>query len=100
MKTGTCELCERENVETTRHHLVPRMRHNKKVKREIGTDRNHTVPICRPCHAQLHALFTEKELEREYNTIEKLLEHPDVQKWLIWIKTKSFGSVDSKQNKS
>ena len=91
MKTGTCELCERENVEVTRHHLVPRMRHNKKVKREIGADRNHTVPLCRPCHDQLHALFTEKELEREYNTIEKLLAHSDVQTWLAWIKTKSFG---------
>jgi len=54
-------------------------------------ERNTTVPICRPCHDQLHALFTEKELEREYNTLELLLQHPDVQKWLVWIKKKQFG---------
>ena len=89
---GTCELCERENVETTGHHLIPRMRHNKKVKRETtSVERNIKSPLCRPCHDQMHALFTEKELEREYNTIEKLKAHPDVQKWLAWIKTKTFG---------
>jgi hypothetical protein len=71
------------------------MRHNKKVKKEMGQDRNITVPICRPCHDQLHALFTEKQLEREFNSIEKLKAHQDVQKWIEWIKTKSFGKLST-----
>jgi hypothetical protein len=87
-----CALCEREECEVTGHHLIPRMRHNKKVKREVAPEvRNFKTPFCRPCHDQVHALFTEKQLEREFNSIEKLLAHPDVCKWLAWIKTKSFG---------
>lgn len=86
MPTGTCRLCERDELRLTKHHVVPRARHNKKVKRELGADRNKTELICRPCHSQLHHLFTEKQLEREFFTIELLLAHPDVQKWLEWIK--------------
>jgi hypothetical protein len=68
------------------------MRHNRKIKRETTSEeRNTKTPLCRPCHDQMHALFTEKELERDYNTIEKLKAHPDVQKWIAWIKTKNFG---------
>lgn len=91
--TGTCELCERENVETTRHHLIPVARHkNKKTKKETTYHERHTVAhICRSCHSQLHALFTEKELERVFNTIEKLKAHSDVQVFIAWIKTKSWG---------
>ena len=88
----TCALCERENCAVTGHHLIPRMRHNKKVKRETTSEeRNHKVPFCRPCHDQMHALFTEKELERDYNTVEKLKAQPEVQAWIAWVKTKSFG---------
>lgn len=81
---GICELCEMDEMALTDHHLVPRARHNKKVKRELGKDRNETADTCRPCHSQIHNLFTEKELEREYNTIEKLKAHPGVQKWIEW----------------
>jgi hypothetical protein len=89
---GTCALCERENVDVTGHHLIPRMRHNKKVKREMTSEeRNTKVPLCRPCHDQIHALFTEKELEREHNTIEKLKNLPEVQKFIAWIAKKPFG---------
>ena len=88
---GKCALCDREGDKLTGHHLIPKMRHNKKVKRETTlVERNTKAPLCRPCHSQLHNLFTEKELEREYNTIEKLKAHPDVQKWIMWVKTKSF----------
>jgi hypothetical protein len=96
MTGETCQLCDRENCKTTRHHLVPRMRHNKKVKREMTTlERNTTVPLCSPCHDQLHALFTEKELEREHNTIQKLKALPEVQKWIAWIGPKSFGKLST-----
>jgi hypothetical protein len=68
----------------TDHHLVPRARHNKRVKRDLGKDRNKTADTCRPCHSQLHNLLTEKELERDYNTIELLKGHEGVQKWIAW----------------
>ncbi len=79
----------------TRHHLTPLTRHsNKRVKRDTSTaERSTTVPLCRPCHNQIHALFTEKELEREFNTLEKLREHPEVKKWIAWVRTRNFGAV-------
>ena len=75
--TGVCALCRREEV-LTAHHLIPRTRHhNKRNKRDF--DRGvvkQTVGICQPCHAQIHALFSEKELERDWNTIASLRAHP------------------------
>ena len=91
--TGTCELCKRGEIETTRHHLIPRTTHkNKKTKKETEhEDRIKTVPLCRPCHSQIHRIFTEKQLEREWNTIELLLTHPDVIKFVRWIEGRPVG---------
>lgn len=32
-----------------------------------------TETICRDCHSAIHAQFSNKELEREYNSVEALL---------------------------
>jgi 5-methylcytosine-specific restriction endonuclease McrA len=89
---GTCAICSREET-LTRHHLIPRTRHsNKKNKRDF--DRavvKQVVGTCRACHSQIHALLTEKELEREYNTVEKLRAHPGVAKFASWIASKPRG---------
>ena len=53
--------------------------------------------MCRPCHSQIHALLSEKQLEREYNTIAKLKEHPGVAKFSDWIATKPRGFKASVQ---
>ena len=87
---GRCELCERDGLELTDHHLIPRTRHNKRVKRDCP-ERNETTPLCLPCHRQIHALLTEKDMEREFNTIEKLKAHQDVVKWITWIRKKELG---------
>ena len=47
--------------------------------------------LCRPCHSQLHALLTEKELEREWNTLERLRAHPELMKFAAWIAAKPRG---------
>jgi hypothetical protein len=81
--TGLCKLCCR----LTKHHVIPKARHNKKVKRETtAEERNRIEWICRPCHSQIHRLFTEKQLEREFKTIELLLTNPDVKTWVAWIR--------------
>src|ERR1700742_3324352 len=89
---GKCAICGREE-RLTRHHLIPRTRHhNKRNKREFDRSTvKRTVGICRPCHSQIHALLTEKELERDYPTIEKLLTHAEVRKFAEWIATKPKG---------
>ena len=91
---GVCKLCDRDNLRLTKHHVVPRARHNRKVKREIGTARHHTELICRPCHGQIHRLFTEKQLEREFNTIELLKAQPEVQTWIAWVRKRPALGVE------
>jgi hypothetical protein len=92
--TGKCELCEREVSALTKHHLIPKARHaNKRNKREFDRHEvKHRVAwFCRPCHSHVHALFTEKTLEREFNTLESLKAHSEVAKFMSWIRTKPDG---------
>lgn len=87
-----CAICGRKET-LTRHHLIPRTRHpNKRNKREFERHLvKQTVGICRPCHSQIHAVLTEKELERDWNTAEKLRSHPEVRKFAEWIADKPPG---------
>ena len=89
---GHCVICGREET-LTRHHLIPRTRHhNKKNKRDFERAMvRQVVGICRPCHSQIHALLSEKELEREYNTVAKLKGHAGVAKFAEWIASKPRG---------
>ena len=61
-----CPLCERPNLHPSDHHLVPKSRGGRV-----------TETICRDCHSAIHATFTNKELEREYSTIEALMAHEE-----------------------
>ena len=91
----TCELCGRTVNEVTKHHLIPRTRHaNKKNKREFGRTevRTRLALLCRPCHKQVHAVLTEKQLERNYNTLETLKAHEEIAKFIDWIKDKPAGT--------
>jgi len=92
---GKCALCERE-TEVTRHHLVPQCRHGKRRVR-LRYDREQLkrqliVPLCRPCHKQVHAVLSEKELERDYPTVEALRAQPELAKFIAWIRTRPPGA--------
>lgn len=75
----TCPLCEREipTAQRDAHHLIPKSKGG-----------HETQYLHRICHRQIHALFTEKELANEYNNVEQLLSHPEIAKFVDWIKTK------------
>lgn len=94
-KGGPCELCGRFVERRTRHHLIPRSRHgNKRTKRSFSREELHrTVPLCSACHRQIHLILTEKELEREYNTVEALLSHPGISRFVRWVERKPHGVV-------
>ena len=47
-----------------------------------------TVALHRICHAAIHATLSEKELERQYNTIERLREHPQLRRFIVWVRRK------------
>lgn len=86
-----CALCGRAVPRLTRHHLIPRTRHrNRRNKREFARAEVHTriAWLCPPCHKQIHAVLSEKELERTYNTIEALREQPEVSRFRTWLAEK------------
>ena len=73
-----CPLCDREIAPPSNlHHLLPVSQGGK------GTE---TVLLHVICHNKIHSLFTEKELARHYNTIEKLCAHPEIQKFLKFVR--------------
>lgn len=78
-KDPDCPLCERPIPKPVqdKHHLVPRLKG--------GTE---TEMMHRICHRQIHALFSEAELAQRYNTVDALLTHPDIQKFVAWVKSK------------
>lgn len=80
-QTLPCELCEREMERLTAHHLIPRQ----STKRQ-KVETSPTIDICSACHRQIHALFDNKYLAKELNTLEKLRKAPEMQKFLAWVK--------------
>jgi len=95
VKGGACGLCGRTVQRLTRHHLVPRTRHkNKRNKKMFHRQEVHrTVELCGPCHRHIHVKIPNKELEREYNTLETLKAHPDVERFVEWVKGKPHGTT-------
>lgn len=59
------------------HHLLPRS--------QGGRD---TVMLHRVCHRKIHAELSEKELARQYNTLEALRAHPDIADFIRWVARK------------
>ncbi len=87
-KPDHCELCKRRMTALTKHHLIPRTRHkNRRNKRQFTREevKSRILWVCRPCHNHIHDVFSEKELERHYNTLEALLSHPDILRFRHWI---------------
>lgn len=41
--------------------------------------------ICNACHRKIHATFSNKELEHEYDSVEKLSSHPEMKKFIHWV---------------
>ncbi|MFA0961339.1 hypothetical protein AB9P05_06010 [Roseivirga sp. BDSF3-8] len=72
---------------TTRHHLIPVTLHkNKWFRKNFSREEmQHTEPLCRDCHRTVHKFIPHKQLGREYNTIERLLEHPKLGNFVKWI---------------
>ena len=78
MEELICPLCGRilDGV-VQAHHLVPKTFKGKEK-----------VLFHKICHVTIHSTFTERELQVTYNTIEILRAHPDVKKFIEWVKDK------------
>lgn len=76
---GTCALCQRQVPASmiTLHHLTPR---------EKGGKAEHRTSLCKPCHKQLHATFSNSTLADQYDSIESLRAAPLLAPFLNWIR--------------
>ena len=61
-----CPLCHRRGEKPSDHHLIPACRG--------GTGQDKVI-ICTSCHEAVHQLFSNKELEAAYNSVDALLGH-------------------------
>jgi len=74
-----CALCDRPIPLALRdaHHLIPKSRGGV-----------ITVFMHRACHKQVHALFTETELERHFHNQQALRAHPEMARFIQWVQGK------------
>lgn len=81
-----CQLCQSDESHNF-HHFIPRTLHsNKWFKRRFTREEMAAgIDVCKQCHEAIHDLIPdEKQLGRHYNTLERLLAHPGVRKYLDW----------------
>lgn len=74
-----CPLCSRilgsRNVDE--HHLIPKT-FKGKIKEKL-----HRI-----CHVKIHATFTERELNNHYHTWQRLKDHEEIKKFIVWVAKK------------
>ncbi len=77
-----CPICEREipPAQMDAHHLIPRSKGGKE-----------TQYLHRICHRQIHALFTETESAKRLNSADAISQHPQMQRFIEWVKNKPEG---------
>lgn len=83
---GACPICDRDMIKgpfADKHHFIPKCRGGK------ATQYLHKV-----CHRKIHSIWTEKELEMEFNDPNKVCAHPEMQKFIAWIKKKEPNFYD------
>ncbi|OAG34100.1 hypothetical protein AYO21_11741 [Fonsecaea monophora] len=87
-RTRFCEICERDWVPLTYHHLIPKQIHAKVLKRNWHEERllNSVAWLCRACHNFVHQMASNEELAREWYTVELICQRDDVQKWAQWVR--------------
>ena len=80
--TPHCPLCDRPipaHARQSVHHLIPKLK---------GGAHGPRVSLHEICHRKIHAVFTETELARRYNTVEALKAHPEIADFVTWLSGK------------
>lgn len=84
-----CPLCRRpipEGVPQSLHHLIPKLK---------GGKGGPVILMHDICHREVHAILTEAEIARDFNTPDALRTYPRLAKFAAWV-TKRPPSFRSK----
>lgn len=79
---GVCPICDRDMIEGpsfNEHHLIPRAK---------GGKNGPKIDLHKICHDKIHSLWTEGQLAAHYNTVERIREHEEMQKFIKWVQKK------------
>ena len=76
-----CQICGRSTPQEfiEKHHLVPCSKHGAKGDKLV---------VCCNCGDMLHQLFDNKQLAKELNTLDKIMQNESVIKWVQWVRKK------------
>ncbi|GMF17561.1 unnamed protein product [Phytophthora fragariaefolia] len=97
--TGLCAMCERP-MNLTAHHVIPRVTHSKYLRKGYTKEfLNTCIMICRQCHSKIHSVEDNKTLAREYNTLEKIMQHPKIIDWVAYARKQKARTKPRKKSK-
>ncbi|WP_404381978.1 HNH endonuclease [Caenispirillum salinarum] len=88
---GPCPLCGRPMVagpSLDRHHWVPRSQGG----------REQTL-MHRICHRKIHSVLTERDLAAAYDSPDALRTHPEIARFLKWVRKKPPEYMDRHRRK-
>ncbi|EMD96785.1 hypothetical protein COCC4DRAFT_51527 [Bipolaris maydis ATCC 48331] len=95
-RTEACQLCGRDWVPLTYHHLIPKSAHARVLKRAWHAEEmlNSVAWLCRACHSFVHGLVGNEELARSFYTVELIVQggvqgdsevKERVERWVKWV---------------
>ncbi|GAP91579.2 putative proline-specific permease [Rosellinia necatrix] len=84
---GGCEICGRDWVGLSYHHLIPRFVHAKAVRRgwHRACDLQSVAWLCGACHRFVHRFADHEALARRFYTVDRLLAEDEVRRWAAWV---------------
>lgn len=83
---GPCPICGRpmwDGPSVDRHHWVPR---------KHGGGPCATLHLV--CHRMIHRVFSERELSQSFRDVDSLRAHPDIARFIAWVRRKPPDYVD------
>ena len=83
---GPCPVCGREMLDgpsVDRHHWVPKSEGGR------ASEFLHVV-----CHRMIHRVFDERELAADYADPEAVRAHPEIERFVKWVRRKPADYVD------
>ncbi|CAO2656397.1 Nn.00g052000.m01.CDS01 [Neocucurbitaria sp. VM-36] len=95
-RTSACELCGRDWVPLTYHHLIPKSTHERVLKRGWHAEEmlGSVAWLCRACHSFVHRLARNEELARGFYTVDLIVKggvegdeekRAEVEGWVRWV---------------
>lgn len=66
------------NEYSDEHHLIPKTFKGKRIE-------NNMVMLHKACHQKVHSVFSERELDNHYHSIERIMENEDMKKFAKWV---------------